>query len=606
MKFKFLIVSLLIFATSFAQKKPDKELFALYDKKCHQFIKKRQLDSTKIYINKIDELLDKLNDSTYYYKAELIKGTLLTLKSDYDNSMKKLLKATQFFKIQNDLPNYYSGTYHIGVCYYYVNRRKDAQVKMNEVVRNAQYVPQQMKINALSNLGAVEMELGMLNNKPKLIKNSKINLRKAITLNLKHKSYAYVTSNYSLLAEAYNQLGDKPTALKLLDSAVYYSKLSKDYNSEAFALIKKSHILTVKKQYKNALKSINKAISIYDKGKHIPTKIYAFIEKKKLLVAMKNYKDANAISDSIYNLSIKNYDKRFADGISEMTVKYKTAEKERKILEQRADIAEKGLLLQKKNYQIFGFVGLLLLLGVFGYFFYKQQQLKQQQLVKENQLKIALREIETQNKLQEQRLRISRDLHDNIGAQLSFIISSIDNLKFLIQDPNPKLKDKLTYISSFTTATIHQLRDTIWAMNKNELTIEDLHSRILSFLENAKKANNNKVNIQLEFNVKSKDITFTSIKGINIFRVVQEAINNALKYANAKSINISIQEKNQELIFKILDDGNGFDIQKVNLGNGLRNMKDRIVEIDGKLNISSNNNGTIIQIICNKNTTNKA
>ena len=80
--------------------------------------------------------------------------------------------------------------------------------------------------------------------------------------------------------------------------------------------------------------------------------------------------------------------------------------------------------------------------------------------------------------MQEQRLRISRDLHDNIGSQLTFIISSIDNLKFVTKDVNEKLKDKLSSISSFTSDTIFQLRDTIWAMNKSEITIEDLHARI--------------------------------------------------------------------------------------------------------------------------------
>ena len=77
--------------------------------------------------------------------------------------------------------------------------------------------------------------------------------------------------------------------------------------------------------------------------------------------------------------------------------------------------------------------------------------------------------IETQNKLQEQRLRISRDLHDNIGAQLTFIISSIDNLKFGFTDISEKLGSKLSNISSFTQQTIYELRDTIWAMNKEIL-----------------------------------------------------------------------------------------------------------------------------------------
>ena len=92
-------------------------------------------------------------------------------------------------------------------------------------------------------------------------------------------------------------------------------------------------------------------------------------------------------------------------------------------------------------------------------------------------------QIELQNKLHEQRLAISRDLHDNIGAQLTFIISSVDSLKYAFADGNPKLEDKLNNISSFTKETIYELRDTIWAMNKEEITIEDLKTRISNFIE---------------------------------------------------------------------------------------------------------------------------
>lgn len=604
MKFKFFIINLFIYVTSIvAQNNVNyHELFNDYQEKCYDFYKNNQLDSTANYLKKIDVLLIKLKDSSYYYKAELIKGSYLTTKGDYELAMKKLLKATHFFEFQKDSTNYYFGKYRIGVCYYYVNRREVAKEIMNDVLDHSKFITKQMKSNLLSNIGALNIELGMLNKDNDLIRKSILYLKKAINLNLKNKKYDFLPSNYSLLAEAHIQLNNKKNAIKLLDSALYYSKKSDNINNEAFALIKKANILTLQKKYHQALILINKAIRIYQKGDHIPTRIYAFVEKKKLLVAMKSYKYANQIADSIYGLSIKNYDKRFVDGISEMKVKYKTAEKEREILVQRADIAEKGLLIQKQNFQIYGIIGLGVLLTFLAYLIYNQQKLKNKQLIKENKLKVALREIETQNKLQEQRLRISRDLHDNIGAQLSFIISSIDNLKFLTKESNPNLKDKLVYISTFTTTTIHQLRDTIWAMNKNEITITDLQSRILSFIETAKKANN-KIVFQLEMEVKS-DIIFTSIKGINIFRVVQEAINNALKYADANLIKVKIEELKNKLELSVVDDGKGFDFKTVELGNGLKNMQDRIDEIEGELIINSSEKGTTINVTCYKDTTN--
>ncbi|MDD7915841.1 sensor histidine kinase [Polaribacter ponticola] len=134
-------------------------------------------------------------------------------------------------------------------------------------------------------------------------------------------------------------------------------------------------------------------------------------------------------------------------------------------------------------------------------------------------------------------------------------------------------------------------------MNKSEITIEDLHARILSFIEKAKTATEN-----IEFDIKqeiSESFSLTSIKGMNIFRVIQEAINNAIKYAEASKINISISKNNEDLKISIKDNGTGFDIKTVDLGNGLSNMEKRMSEINGKINISSKKLlGTDIQIIC--------
>lgn len=68
------------------------------------------------------------------------------------------------------------------------------------------------------------------------------------------------------------------------------------------------------------------------------------------------------------------------------------------------------------------------------------------QLEKELALKEELYQSKTKNKLQEQRLEISRDLHDNIGSQLTFIISSLDNLKFISKTKNSKILIKLEEI----------------------------------------------------------------------------------------------------------------------------------------------------------------
>ncbi|MCK6609316.1 MAG: ATP-binding protein, partial [Flavobacterium sp.] len=212
----------------------------------------------------------------------------------------------------------------------------------------------------------------------------------------------------------------------------------------------------------------------------------------------------------------------------------------------------------------------------------------------------AIAQIENQNKLHEQRLAISRDLHDNIGAQLTFIISSVENLKFGFPTMETSIKNHLTKISDFTKTTIVELRDTIWAMNANEFTFDDLSSRIYNFIE---KAQSVKENTAFKFSIDEslKNSKFSSLEGVNLYRTIQEAVNNAIKYADANEVSVQVKPNVNGITIEISDNGKGFDLDTIDLGNGIVNMQKRIEEIGGVFKIQSElNKGTQITISLNK------
>ena len=201
------------------------------------------------------------------------------------------------------------------------------------------------------------------------------------------------------------------------------------------------------------------------------------------------------------------------------------------MLESRANLAQKKVLL-------LGIGSLFMFSVLIGYLVYFRQKSKATQLEKEVELQAALTAIEVQNKLQEQRVAISRDLHDNIGSQLTFIISSVENIKYFIGDKNDKVFGRLSKIGDFTKDTISELRDTIWAMNKESISFEDLLGRISNFVNQAKTASEN-INIELinSLNENFKK-EFTSKEGIYTYRIIQEAINNAVKYAEPENVKV--------------------------------------------------------------------
>jgi len=469
-------------------------------------------------------------------------------------------------------------------------------------------------------------------------------LQKAQYYMQKGKAIAESFNDEEVLKNIYNNYGVLKEMNNELDSALYF------YNKSLFIKEKQNDTLGIpysvsniggvyflKKDYKRALNEFENAIDkrillndsigisenltqigeVYlDDGKYpkainsfkssneiASKKEYRYLVQynfKKIAEAFKKINNADSalsyyekysiVKDSISNLGVE-------EKIASLTIEFETEKKENEILQQRALLAEKELEVRQKNYLIFSSLGLAIILGLLGYLFFNQQKLKNRQLQKESELKTALAKIEIQNKLQEQRLRISRDLHDNIGSQLTFIISSIDNLKYGFKDMGEKLSDKLVGISSFTTQTIYELRDTIWAMNKNSITFEDLQSRIINFIDNTKlTTEQTKFSFSINKNV-HQEHTFTSVQGMNIYRIIQEAVNNSIKYAKASKVEVVISE-NKGFRFKIMDNGIGFAEDQVALGNGINNMKKRARDLKGTFTISSSEKkGTTITVI---------
>ncbi|WP_219928756.1 tetratricopeptide repeat protein [Flavobacterium pallidum] len=305
--------------------------------------------------------------------------------------------------------------------------------------------------------------------------------------------------------------------------------------------------------------------------------------------ALQNHKLFVVHKDSILGREKQKY---FKDA----QVKYETAIKEKQLAQNKIELLKKSSESKKKTNAIIMLAALVFFLAVLSYLIYRQQKLKAGQREKEFQLKAAISQIETQNKLQEQRLSISRDLHDNIGAQLTFIISSVDNVKFGFNLQNTKLNDKLDNISDFTKSTILELRDTIWAMNHAEISFEELRSRIFNFLEKAKTA---KGSIAYTFHLDESinEMKLSSLQGINMYRTIQEAVNNAIKYAEATKIVIEAKSEKDRIVIQIRDNGIGFDTKATDRGNGLGNMKKRMKEIGAEFDIkSAKDAGTTVMI----------
>ena len=430
-----------------------------------------------------------------------------------------------------------------------------------------------------------------------------------------YKVFDYVKGKDTLMiSRTYNNIGNTllkqkkyKEATKWVQSAIAIAELN--FNKTANESELNTYYYEQATHYNN-LATIAYELSEFSKAEILFDKSFYFANKSQSAEKMRDYyqhrylfnrkrnnlKETAKYQEKYITLRDSVFDIERAQNFAELETKYQTEKKEKELLKSKAVALEAETEIKKKNFQF-----ILLFVFIFGivlisYLIYRQQKLKHKQQEQEFELKSAISQIETQNKLQEQRLNISRDLHDNIGAQLTFIISSVDNIKYAFDIDNKKLDDKLTNISSFAKETIVELRDTIWAMNSNEITFEDLESRIHNFIEKAKEAKDEiSFSVAVEEGLKTQKLT--SVQGMNIYRTIQEAVNNSIKYATATVISINVKTEGEHIKITIQDNGLGFDQASIQKGNGLQNMQKRIEEIEAVFNLTSSMEGTKIEIL---------
>jgi ligand-binding sensor domain-containing protein len=198
--------------------------------------------------------------------------------------------------------------------------------------------------------------------------------------------------------------------------------------------------------------------------------------------------------------------------------------------------------------------------------------------------------------LEKIRTKIATDLHDDIGATLSSISMYSDALSKQVKESMPHLEPVLNKMGENSREMVAGISDIVWAVNPENDTGEKLLQRMETYATDLCAVKN----IQLHFLIdkKIKEVLLLPEKRKNIYLIFKEAINNAVKYAEAKNIWVNIK-KDSSLVVTIKDDGIGFNYDTVKKGNGLKNLKLRANEINGFIEVKSNNGeGTLITLTC--------
>ncbi|MFA6456095.1 MAG: ATP-binding protein [Bacteroidota bacterium] len=203
---------------------------------------------------------------------------------------------------------------------------------------------------------------------------------------------------------------------------------------------------------------------------------------------------------------------------------------------------------------------------------------------------------EFKRSLNNQRLRIASDLHDEVGSNLGSITLMSQRL-VRNSSENQNNKEKLSLIADSAMQTADYIRDFIWCLNPRYDKFVNLESRL------RETAGRMLMDISHKFEVNVETMKDESIMETrrNILLMFKEILHNIIKHSEAKSVEISLIRKPDLFRLSVKDDGIGFDVHSANKGNGLQNLKRRAEMLKADLQIKAKNGGGTEVVILFKN-----
>ena len=539
-------------------------------------------DSSYAYFHKAEKMYADLNDNINLAKTIIKKANLQFNQSDLLGSEKAASKVLKIINNTNQSEVLYDAYNLLGLIYNELEDYNNAMVYHNKALASIdEIIPSvfQSEATSYNNIGYTYL-------KRQNYKQAKIYFQRGLgeknVSKDKPSLYAMLLNN---LAYSKFMLGDKQDmpdlffqSLKIRDSlqltaGVIASKInlseyfiSKNDTVQASQFAKQALELSQKSDnYRNVLNSL-KQLSIIEPQN---AEIYA---NKYIQVSEKLQKSERKIGNKFTR------------------IEFETEEIK----------SENNDLVQQNRNLVYIFSGLAMI-GLFS-FVIRTQKAKNRELLFKQQQQIANEEIynlmiSQQNTIEINRIkekkRVARELHDGVLGRMFGVRINLDSLNKVVDET--AIEKRNNYLTELKNIE-QDIREISHDLNreKSEL-INNFVAIVDNLFEDQKKTYKSKLISNIDSAIKW-ELVSNSVK-INLYRILQEALQNINKYANANTIKIELKKEAEHLILKITDDGIGFNVKTAKKGIGLQNILFRAKECDGMFDIkSTKGEGTIITV----------
>lgn len=499
---------------------------------------KGNFDSTSHYLYKSLSLLDKESPNKSLGKLYNDLGKLYRKLKDYPRALQNYENAFNIYEKLSDEEGIATIYNESGVVYEYMKNYSEAISRYQKSLHI-----QEKRKDFVGQGYALEFIGGVYLLQKNFIESEKY-LKKSLEIRKQTKDQFAIAMSYNVLGNLYLEQNKIPEATN------YYKESNHIATTIGYLDLMKTNYESLSKLYKNS--------GNYE-------------------LAFENLNQFRKLNDSIFNIGrIKQ--------VEELSTQYETAEKDKEIVENKAKIFQ-------RNTALAALIGVLLL----GLVYYKNYQNKQKiKLQKEilHQQDLATKAV--MDAEDNERKRMATHLHDGVGQLLSAVNMNVGVLEEFKDEPE-NFSTIINKTKNILDEAITDVRSLSHQIMPNMLIKNSLSNALRELIE---KTTSPKLQISLKMEGLRDDLD-ENIQVV-MYRIIQECINNTIKHAEASSIDIVIQQKENSIFTLIADNGKGFNPLKLNsksAGLGLENIKSRIEFLKGKIEIdSAENQGTKVNV----------
>ncbi|MGV3695538.1 tetratricopeptide repeat-containing sensor histidine kinase [Flavobacterium sp.] len=350
------------------------------------------------------------------------------------------------------------------------------------------------------------------------------------------------------------------------------------------------------KKYANSVAMYLEALKISEKGIDSEQKASLFNSISKVYRKSGNFEQALVYSEQYHVLQDSVFSVKKTKAFDEIQTQYEVEKKNLKI-----DLLSREKIIEKTKKRIVIYVGLALVIPLLILVFFYRNRIKLQKVIREKENELFVKEkteLQQQQELEritgilqgqdQERNRVAKEIHDGVGGNLA-------GIKLQLHQINSKLKNEsIDEVIAYLGDVFSELRSISHDLSSSKISDKSLEILLVELIKEYE--SRNEFHTELVIFPEDALQKLSSISKHHIYRIIQELFANVSKHANAGHVLLSLTNSEDKLNLIVEDDGQGFEASE-NDGIGLKNIRERLVAINGEMTIDSRiNAGTTVII----------